>query len=172
MDDFDYEDDDPSWEGMVSNFTASKILVSLLWVIVIAILLVLLVNGSLRSFWLEDPKEFIGGIVALVVVLPLLSAIGLFFGWYDDKKAAKKKREIIEKPNYGEIEKSPFLYTAVDNSNGEYKGNQCSLCKEIIGNSTEIVKCPQCKAIFHLHHLEEYLENATNCPICDFEIKK
>ena len=172
MDDFDYEDYDHSSEGMISNFKASIILVSILWVVVIALLLVLLINGSLRSIWLEDPKEFIWGLVALVIILPLLSALGLFFGWYDDKKTAEKKRKLNEKPNFSEIMKSPILYIAVDNSDGEYKENLCSICKEKVGNSTEIVKCPQCKAIFHLHHLEEYLENATNCPICDFEIKK
>jgi len=40
------------------------------------------------------------------------------------------------------------------------------------GSKMVKLKCPQCKAIFHLHHLEEYLEHATNCPICDFKIKK
>ena len=172
MDDFDYEDYDHSSEGMISNLTASIMLVSLLWVIVIAVFLTLLINGSLRSFWLEDSKEFIGGIVALAVILPITSALGIFFGWYDDKKTAKRKMENKEKPNIRKITKSPILYVTVDNSTGEHKGNQCTLCKETIGNSVELVKCPQCRAIFHLNHLEEYLDNATNCPICDFKLLK
>ncbi|MFW9923296.1 MAG: RING finger domain-containing protein [Candidatus Thorarchaeota archaeon] len=43
---------------------------------------------------------------------------------------------------------------------------KCSICKLEIKQGEKIAQCPNCLAIFHNDHYEEWLKNGSTCPVC------
>ncbi|NHJ84044.1 MAG: hypothetical protein FK734_01195 [Asgard group archaeon] len=47
------------------------------------------------------------------------------------------------------------------------KSAKCSICKLGFDSNDEIVQCPVCKHFFHKNHINDWLSEHSNCPICD-----
>ncbi|TFF84891.1 hypothetical protein EU523_01010 [Candidatus Heimdallarchaeota archaeon] len=51
-------------------------------------------------------------------------------------------------------------------SKSKIQDQVCAICKLPIQKGQFIVQCKNCLALFHLKHLEEWLEEKNNCPVC------
>ncbi len=43
----------------------------------------------------------------------------------------------------------------------------CMICKLSLRKNQEIIKCPFCHSYFHSEHLQEWLQIADDCPVCN-----
>jgi len=43
----------------------------------------------------------------------------------------------------------------------------CMICKLSLRKNQEIMKCPFCHSYFHSEHLQEWLQIADDCPVCN-----
>ena len=55
---------------------------------------------------------------------------------------------------------------------GECENRYCSICKLELRENQFIFMCPFCKSLFHKKHIIDWLENDSECPVCQREIKK
>ena len=47
------------------------------------------------------------------------------------------------------------------------KNAKCSICKLEFDSNDKVVQCPECRHFFHKEHIEDWLSEHSNCPICD-----
>ena len=50
---------------------------------------------------------------------------------------------------------------------GGIEGKSCSICKLALRKKQKIYQCPYCGYLFHKEHIEEWLENHEDCPVCN-----
>ncbi len=46
----------------------------------------------------------------------------------------------------------------------------CSICKLKIDKNEKIYRCPECRSPFHIEHLADWLNENSDCPICNVEL--
>ena len=125
------------------------------------------------EYIVESLAMIFGFISSFLIILP----ITLWIQEINQKKNERKRSaNQIQSDNSDKNKKvnssKPYLYKIVNNYQREFSNLTCVLCKQKIENCLKIGLCPQCNAIFHLNHLEEWIEENDNCPICQFEVKK
>ncbi|HUT81416.1 MAG TPA: RING finger domain-containing protein [Candidatus Bathyarchaeia archaeon] len=48
----------------------------------------------------------------------------------------------------------------------------CRICKLDIHENQSALQCPNCSALFHSEHIQEWLVNKDECPVCKHILKK
>lgn len=54
---------------------------------------------------------------------------------------------------------------------GDKSNQTCGICKLEIRKKQKVYQCPNCFTLFHDDHFEEWIQNDTSCPICDYNFK-
>lgn len=49
---------------------------------------------------------------------------------------------------------------------GEICNEKCAICKLALRKKQRVYQCESCLSLFHEMHLEEWLRNNVNCPVC------
>jgi len=47
---------------------------------------------------------------------------------------------------------------------------KCNICKLEIAKNEKIYRCPKCRSPFHINHLSEWLNENSDCPVCNVEL--
>ncbi|MBD3190411.1 MAG: hypothetical protein GF308_07190 [Candidatus Heimdallarchaeota archaeon] len=68
------------------------------------------------------------------------------------------ERSVIE-------EKEPVEFTE------NLEGHMCMICMDFLRKNEEVVQCPHCLVVFHKDHLEGWIANHHNCPVCKGKLK-
>jgi len=66
-----------------------------------------------------------------------------------------------QKVSHGKINIDTLLYT------GATSGQICGICKLSFREDQAICTCPYCESLFHKNHLEEWLVDYNDCPVCN-----
>ena len=165
MEDYEYDDG----ESMLNDYQASIVFSFLLAIASIAFIIVFIIIGTFNELLEAKPFTTIGLLSVYWVAFFLGSYIAIKIN-YNKVQKEKSNREF--RLNKQMIEKSPILYVGINNQQGEYKGHICPICNEAINENLKIAACPQCKTVFHLNHLLEWVEKNDCCLVCNYRLKK
>ncbi|MHA1125269.1 MAG: hypothetical protein ACTSO7_07205 [Candidatus Heimdallarchaeota archaeon] len=156
-------------EKVKEEFYLTILIVGLL--VVTAVLLSVMTSGTVTTFWVDIL------VVPLVICLNFLAAIVALAikEWSQQRKAKRKQIKSLNvkiiKYRKNKILPSIF-YGPVDNQSFEFRYKICPVCTETIGDHQDLAKCSVCGSIYHMDHLEEWLDGTSKCVVCKYEIKK
>ena len=66
-----------------------------------------------------------------------------------------------QKSSQSKINIDTLLYT------GSTSGQICGICKLSFREDQAVCTCPYCESLFHKNHLEEWLVDYNDCPVCN-----
>ena len=137
-------------------------IVSLL--VITSVLFSALLSESVTGFWAEVLA------VLLFICLNFLALIILITikEWSQERKRDKSKINKKEKQR----KLSSILYVPIDNRTGEFRNKICPICKLTVGEHQELGQCPECSVIYHMDHLEQWMDYTSLCCVCHYKMKK
>lgn len=83
-----------------------------------------------------------------------------------DRVINESRRQWVRTPPNYKPEIIQRRKTNIKNFFGEISNEKCAICKLALRKKQRIYQCESCLSLFHEKHLEEWLKNNVNCPVC------
>ena len=130
---------------------------------VAVIILVVAVIFQIVSFFTDMETEVVIVYSTFYIMsgLPLIYAIiGFIANSRMKKDSPYTNNEETHHLEFLEINNESFVYE------DKCKSTICMICKLEIRIGDSVYKCPHCESYFHKKHLESWVEDNSNCPVC------
>ena len=160
------------------------------FILVIAIITMIIMAVVAKNFSPQTIQEVLISLGILSIAMLITSILyrlykarpDLFYRDQDGNLRFKSPRDRFE---YDEKEpESP--YDSVTSDSYQYKSRgygkkpftdfcleettTCSICKLKIDKNEKIYRCPECRSPFHIEHLADWLNENSDCPVCNVEL--
>ncbi|MBK5113957.1 MAG: hypothetical protein KGD59_05985 [Candidatus Heimdallarchaeota archaeon] len=146
----------------------------LLVLAIIATILVAVFAEDINPGSIKFAFSFLGSLIGALIIAFIVYR---FFKARPDLLYKDPKERRFRSP-YASVESDSYQYKPGANSGKkpftDFSLNEkttCFICKLEIAKNEKIYRCPDCKAPFHMNHLTEWLNENSDCPVCNIQLE-